>query len=161
MTLNSIYDRIMYKSLITIILICGLFSPLIYAQDFTEGAINELMLQGGYKPSTMQYGKLKEAEAMFRDFMFEKDKSYFIIAYGESGVLDVDIEVLNSQNQLIAKDEDSEPLALVKHEPIENQYLKIIIRNFNSQARSHQYVIKYLIYSKDINEGETVGEGEK
>ena len=127
----------------------------IRAQDLTEGAINELMTQGGYTPQTMQYGKLKESESMFRDFQFKKDKSYFVIAYGESGVLDVDIDLLDNENRLKAKDNDSEPLSLVKYEPKENQYLKIIVKNFNSQSRNHPYVIKYIIYVKDLGEENT------
>ncbi|MBX7242592.1 MAG: hypothetical protein K1X92_12695 [Bacteroidia bacterium] len=141
------------KSFFSAILL--LFSVnLFYAQDLTEGAINELMKQGGYAPKTMQYGKLKEAEAMFRDFMFEKGKSYFVVAYGEEGVLDVDVEMLNNLNQVLAKDKDSEPLALIKYEPAENQYLKIIVKNFNSQSRNHPYVIKYLIYHKSLEDTE-------
>ncbi len=141
------------KSIYLTILLLFFFKGF-YAQDITEEAINELMKQGGYSPKTMQYGKLKESEAMFREFMFEKDKSYFVIAYGEEGVLDVDIEMLNNMNQILTKDKDSEPLALVKYDPSENQYLKIIVKNFNSQSRNHAYVIKYLIYYKSTEDSE-------
>lgn len=124
------------------------FSQLAFTQDEVEREINLLMTKENYKLKSSQFGRLSEGDAMFKGFQFSNENEYIILAYGESGVIDVDIKVIDKKNMELVKDKASEALATVKFTPLESEYLKVIIENYNSEARNHTYMIKYFIFYK-------------
>lgn len=124
----------------------------IFSQDLAEREIMMMMVKQGYKLKTSQYGQLKEGESMFRNFQFAPENEYIIVAYGEGGVLDTDIVILGKQNEELAKDGDTQPLATAKFSSNSPEYLKVIISNYNSEVRNHAYIIKYMLFYK-VKEG--------
>lgn len=133
----------------TLLLFISIFiSCFVFAQDEAEREINLLMTKENYKLKSSQFGRLHEGDAMFKGFQFSNENEYIILAYGESGVLDVDIKVIDLKNTEIVKDSEALALATAKFSPKESEYLKVIISNYNSEARNHAYMIKYFIYYK-------------
>lgn len=125
-----------------------LITNLAFTQDEAEREINLLMAKENYKLKSSQFGRLHEGDAMFKGFQFSNENEYIILAYGESGVLDVDIKVIDLKNTEIVKDSETLALATARFSPTQSQYLKVIISNYNSEARNHAYMIKYFIYYK-------------
>lgn len=116
------------------------------AQDQIEREITLKMMGAGYQLKTSQYGKLAEGESMFKNFQYLPEYDYIIVAYGEKGVLDCDVKILNKNNQVLAKDTEADALATCKFSPAEAAYLRTLITNYNSEARGFGYVIKYLLF---------------
>jgi hypothetical protein len=142
-------------SVITRFLLFALFlwavpSPTFAQIDMVERGITQMMKKAEFSLISAQYSTVKEQESMFKDFQLDAGKEYIIVAYGEKGVLDTDIQILNKANEVQAKDKDSETLSTVKFAPVQTEYYKVLISNYNSEVRNHPYIIKYLVYEHKI-----------
>lgn len=134
----------MKPTLIFLVSLC--LSNLLPAQDQIEREITLKMMGAGYQLKTSQYGKLAEGESMFKNFQYLPEYDYIIVAYGEKGVLDCDVKILNRDNQVLAKDTEADALATCKFSPKTAAYLRTLITNYNSEARGYGYVVKYLVF---------------
>lgn len=80
---------------------------------------------------------------------FYSSLEYAVVAFSDdSDVEDVDVEVRDMDDDLIAKDDDEEAIAIARFTLDEAQSLKIKMTNYSSETPSYASRCRYLIFYK-------------
>jgi len=134
------------KIIIIIAIIAFSFSLKVSAQ---QAEIRQKMEDMGYTWLTTQYAYLSQGNTAYNYRTLYAYNNYVVVAYAtETGVTDMDVYLYDNDGSMLAKDTETDKVAVLEYKPYSTREMKIVMKNYNAYCSTCEYKCEFMLFYK-------------